>query len=421
MKQPDWIERLRQRLHDAALTPPADGWKRIDTALPAATPATGRRITLGARRRWLAAAASLLAGALLTTLYMQPEPPAGDASRLAEITAPAPTPGPAASEEPAAATAPADGTHVAAAVRTGVDAAPAARSEAHPKVRPAADKTADKAVSEAAGDVAGEAAATAVPMAQKADPMPQTETPAVRRQTPSDAERRAYAEALHAQAAESRTAAGRQQTKRQTGVALFGSSSPASRSAARPTGILMNDSFQYAFNTGSFTANSEDMAARRRIDYLQGDFDHSQPWSLGLNIRYGFGHGLSLESGLLYTQLRSKVLIRGEAYAQRLHMLGIPLHLNWAFVDRPRVGLYLGGGGMLERCIGARLGDAHPAETRIQASLAALLGAEYRFSRHAALYCEPEWSYYLTETRLRTIRTEHPFTFTLRGGVRFTF
>ena len=37
------------------------------------------------------------------------------------------------------------------------------------------------------------------------------------------------------------------------------------------------------------------------------------------------------------------------------------------------------------------------------------------------LFFEPEGSYYLTETRLRTARTDSPLTLTLRLGVRLSF
>ena len=45
----------------------------------------------------------------------------------------------------------------------------------------------------------------------------------------------------------------------------------------------------------------------------------------------------------------------------------------------------------------------------------------YRLGGIVGLYFEPEGSYYLTETNLRTVRTDSPLTLTLRLGVRLTF
>lgn len=406
-QQTDWIEHLRRRLLDAAPTPPADGWERLETALDGAAKApAGRRLPLfGTRRSWAAAAAVLLVGALLTTFYLQPtlpdpsaQPPLAQADTalplaepvqeslqepLQESVAPLAAASPRRSE-PRAAVVPA----VAEAIS---ERAPEAVSESPaPSERPSAAASSEAHASPAA-PAAEQAAAPEAPRAQRqpaAAARPKVEQP---------------------------------RAKRTTALAFAGSALPSSSRGTAPSGVIMSDSFQYAFDGDLFAGNSQSLVVRQRLDYDRGEFDHSQPWSLGVNIRHGLGHGLSIESGLRYTQLRSKVTIHGYAYDQRLHLLGIPLHLNWAFVDRPRAGIYLGAGGMLERCLSARLGDESHPENRLQVSLATLLGAEYRFNRFAALYCEPELAYYLTETRLRTVRTDHPLTFTLHLGLRFTF
>lgn len=96
-------------------------------------------------------------------------------------------------------------------------------------------------------------------------------------------------------------------------------------------------------------------------DYL---YRHKQPLSFGISVRKEFGYGLSLESGLVYSLLRSDVRVsqNDESFSQTLHMLGIPLRVNWDFLSRGDWKLYLGAGGMVEKCLYAKFGSESVAE-----------------------------------------------------------
>ena len=110
-----------------------------------------------------------------------------------------------------------------------------------------------------------------------------------------------------------------------------------------------------------------------------------------------------------------------EEVSQTLRCVGVPLRLNWGFVERGAFSAYLGAGGMVEKCVAARLGSESVGEEELQWSLAAAVGAQYRLGNHVALYFEPEVSCYLTDTELRTSRTDTSPTLTLRLGMRFAF
>lgn len=155
-------------------------------------------------------------------------------------------------------------------------------------------------------------------------------------------------------------------------------------------------------------------------DYL---YRHKQPLSFGFSIRKEFSHDISLESGLVYSLLRSDVRAteRDKWFGQTLHMLGIPLRVNWNFLVRSGWKLYVGGGGMVEKNLYARFGSESIAEKRLQWSLAAGAGVQYDFTQHTGLYFEPGVSYYLTETDLRTARTSSPANLSLSLGVRLTY
>ena len=55
-------------------------------------------------------------------------------------------------------------------------------------------------------------------------------------------------------------------------------------------------------------------------------------------MRKEFAYGLSLESGVNYTLLWSDVSMQsgGEDISQKLHFIGVPLRLNWQFLETGR-------------------------------------------------------------------------------------
>lgn len=159
--------------------------------------------------------------------------------------------------------------------------------------------------------------------------------------------------------------------------------------------------------------------------YNAGDntYRHHQPLSFGFSVARDFSHGLSLESGVIYTLVRSDVQTRysSEDVSQKLHFIGIPLRVNWRFLERGRFSLYVGAGGMAEKCVSAKFGSTAVNEPSLQWSALAAVGAQYRLGDFVGLYFEPEGSYYFTETRLRSVRTDSPLTLSLRLGVRLSF
>lgn len=160
-----------------------------------------------------------------------------------------------------------------------------------------------------------------------------------------------------------------------------------------------------------------------RIDYRNASFRHHQPLGFGLTVRRALGHGVSIEGGVNYTLLRSDVYLPfgSRDLEQRLHFIGIPLRVDYAFLRRGAFLVYAGVGGTVEKCVSATLGPDRIDERALQWSVNAAAGAEYRLGGFVGLYFEPEVSAYLTDTKLCTPRTESPLTLTLRFGIRFSF
>lgn len=174
----------------------------------------------------------------------------------------------------------------------------------------------------------------------------------------------------------------------------------------------------------AIVGNGDNMSLLQRSDeYGESSFRHHQALSFGLAVRKEFAHGLSLESGVNYTLLRSDVREKyaPEDVSQKLHFIGVPLRLNWQFFERGRFSLYIGAGGQVEKCVSAKFGSKSMDEPGVQWSALAAAGAQYRIGTTVGLYFEPEGSYYFTKTALRTARTDSPLTLTLRLGVRLSF
>lgn len=121
-----------------------------------------------------------------------------------------------------------------------------------------------------------------------------------------------------------------------------------------------------------FVGGTNGTMAQLKYNYRDYSFRHHQPLSFGLTVRKEFAHGLSLESGVNYTLLWSDVRMQSgrEDISQKLHFIGVPLRLNWQFLETGRFSMYVGAGGMLEKCVSAKFGSKSVDEPKVQWSVA---------------------------------------------------
>lgn len=205
--------------------------------------------------------------------------------------------------------------------------------------------------------------------------------------------------------------------RRRTSVSLFAAGGVTGSSGASGgvgSHLMMSD---------ILVGGTNGTMAQLKYNYEDYSFRHHQPLSFGLSVRKEFAYGLSLESGVNYTLLWSDVSMQsgGEDISQKLHFIGVPLRLNWQFLETGRFSMYVGAGGMLEKCVSAKFGSKSVDEPKVQWSVAGAVGAQYRLGNYVGLYFEPELSHYFTETTLRTSRTDSSLSLTLRLGVRLSF
>ena len=140
---------------------------------------------------------------------------------------------------------------------------------------------------------------------------------------------------------------------------------------------------------------------------------------------------IALETGLSYTYLYSEILEEGKTQngSQKLHYIGIPLKLSWTFYKWKNLSLYASAGGMIEYCVSAKKTDADLRINRWQPSWNAAVGMQAELRKPLSLFVEPGVSYYYnmnpqyrnSSLRFESMRTVHPFTFTLQVGIRFTY
>ncbi len=104
---------------------------------------------------------------------------------------------------------------------------------------------------------------------------------------------------------------------------------------------------------------SRSVRSRMLLDALSKEnknfeMQHKQPLSVGLKISKGLTSNLSLETGLVYTYLSSKITSTSifDIYeTQTFHYLGIPISLNYTFYKLGKADFYLSAGGMIQKDI----------------------------------------------------------------------
>lgn len=174
--------------------------------------------------------------------------------------------------------------------------------------------------------------------------------------------------------------------------------------------------------TTPFSPDTKQFEARQEDIYENASFRHHMPLGAGVGISFALGEKLALESGLNYTLLWSELTPEGGNVKQNqyIHYLGIPLQLDWIFFDRAGFRLYSGIGARMDICAGARIDGVKVKEDPLQWSASATVGAGYNFNRHVGIYLRPELDFYLSGTRLNSVRKAGGVNVTLRAGLQIS-
>lgn len=164
--------------------------------------------------------------------------------------------------------------------------------------------------------------------------------------------------------------------------------------------------------------------------------EYLPPFSIGLNARFPVFNRLSVESGLVYTYLQTRLSNStfGDYRAEmNLHYLGVPLNLVWTLLKERKWEIYVSGGMMLEKGIRSEFKqfqnwdnvliktEANKDIDGVQWSLNTSLGVGYLLGRNVSLFFDPKLSYFFESDQPYSIRKEMPLLISLNAGIRMSF
>ena len=165
---------------------------------------------------------------------------------------------------------------------------------------------------------------------------------------------------------------------------------------------------------------------------------HQMPVTWSLALKYKLNHSWGLETGLNYSKLTSEFEMGedGNKIEQRqtIHYLGIPVKGLFNIYDGKAWSLYGSAGLVTEIPVHAPLYSNYYVQGLYQASEKTNirapwqfsttfgLGMQYHLTPYIGIFAEPSLQYFIpAHTDIETYRTEHPFTFSLPLGIRFTW
>ena len=165
---------------------------------------------------------------------------------------------------------------------------------------------------------------------------------------------------------------------------------------------------------------------------------HDMPVNFSLALKYRLNNHFALETGLSYSRLKSDFEMGSNGNTineqQTIHYLGIPVKGICNIYNRTMWALYGSLGVTTEIPVYSPLKTSYylhgileaTDKTTIRApwqwSVGTGLGLQYNFTPNIGLFAEPSLQYYIpTGSGIETYRTDHPFTFSLPLGIRFTW
>ena len=165
---------------------------------------------------------------------------------------------------------------------------------------------------------------------------------------------------------------------------------------------------------------------------------HDKPITFGLSVTKSLGINWSLKTGLQYSILKSDFTLGEGAYYihrnQKVHYLGIPLQVSYKWIDVKNWSAYSALGCALHIPIYSKANERYVVGSTtpytndwhftpsLQWSIGTSLGVQYKFAPKWGVYIEPSFNWYVPNgSSIHTIWTEHPFSFTIPFGVRFTW
>ena len=179
-------------------------------------------------------------------------------------------------------------------------------------------------------------------------------------------------------------------------------------------------------------------ANRPGEDKILRSSHHRMPITWSLALKYRLNHRFGLESGFSYSRLTSDFEMGTDGNTiseqQTIHYLGIPVKGIYNMYGGKRWSIYGSLGLTTEIPVRSTLHSDFYVNGQYEASDKTTIRAPWQFSTtfglglqihltpNVGFFVEPSLQYYIPmKTDIETYRTEHPFTFSLPLGIRFTW
>ena len=165
---------------------------------------------------------------------------------------------------------------------------------------------------------------------------------------------------------------------------------------------------------------------------------HDKPITFGLSATMSLGNNWNVATGLQYSFLKSDFTSGEDGYYikrnQKVHYLGIPLQVSYRWFEAKNWSAYSSLGVTLHIPVYGNtsekyvVGQSTPYTANrhiappLQWSVGTSIGVQYQFAPNWGIYLEPSLNWYIpNSSSVHTIWTEHPVTFTVPFGIRFTW
>lgn len=202
------------------------------------------------------------------------------------------------------------------------------------------------------------------------------------------------------------------------------------------------DYAQYLHRITPSEPTQENLAMEEIADHNQGKIieseHHNKPITIGIAVNKRIGGKFSIETGLKYSFLKSDFRLGTGNYfvdkEQKLHYLGIPLNVSYQLIRYKKLSAYSSAGITLHIPIfGKTTADyitdgisVYANDWKVtpptQWTTNISLGIQYQFVPNVNLFVEPTLNWYIPNgSNIKNSWTEHPFTFTIPIGIRFTW
>lgn len=197
----------------------------------------------------------------------------------------------------------------------------------------------------------------------------------------------------------------------------------------------------------AFNKSTDNLSVLNKWSFETNKFEdrklkHDQPISFGINISKRLSPRLSIQTGLVYTYLKSKEYSVGSSEVeldntQKFHYLGIPLLVNYDIAQWKKARFYISAGGMIQKDIWGRYmqrraltfldgSDVYIKESihqkHPQFSVLSTVGVSYPIYNKLSIYTTVGGAYYFdANNKYQTIYSDKKFQLDLNVGLKFDF